>query len=84
VLASHVALLPPQPPFDRHDRPHSEQRIEEMGQPDAVGFRDQAEELAVAVEALRSAGLGDLELRLWSRLSHDRYGPMRWSGRIIA
>ena len=41
-----------------------EQRVEEVGQADAVGLGDEAEQGPVAVEAPRPAGDGDLEGRL--------------------
>ena len=42
----------------------AKQRIKEVGQPDAVGFRKQPEKRAVAVEAPRPAGFDDFQRRL--------------------
>ena len=45
-------------------RVDGEERIEEVGEVDAVGLRDQPEESAVGVEAPGRAGRGDFERRL--------------------
>jgi hypothetical protein len=43
---------------------HGEHRIEQIGQPDALGFGHQSEQMPVAVEAPGSSGLDDLDGRL--------------------
>lgn len=48
--------------FDQR-RVHREHGIEEMRQADAVGFRDEAKELSIAVEAPRPPHLNDFKTR---------------------
>lgn len=40
---------------------HGQERIEQMGQPDPLRFRDQAEQVSIAVEAPGSARLDDFQ-----------------------